>query len=141
MMLGWTGVSQCESHRRSRISGFGAGFRRKLRIPNQMIRRRQINARRRAPRLRSLGARAGERFVDAAMAVEERVGWPVADRMRAVFEVARWPFERATWTAERRVVWPLGERAAGRGVSGSSLAVSAALVATCAVAALAIVAG
>jgi len=106
-----------------------------------MIRRRQINARRRASRLRSLGARAGERFRDAAMAIEERVGWPLADRMRAVLEVARWPFERATWTAERRVVWPLGERAAGRGVSGSSLVVGAALIATCAVAAVAIVAG
>jgi len=106
-----------------------------------MIRRRQINARRRAPRLRSLGARGGERLLDAAMAIEERVGWPIADGARAVLEVARWPFERATWAAERRVVWPLGERAAGRGVSGSSLAVGAALVATCAVAAVAIVAG
>jgi len=75
------------------------------------------------------------------MAIEERVGWPVADGARAVLEVARWPFERATWTAERRVVWPLGERAAGRGISGSSFAVGAALTATCAVAAVAIVAG
>ena len=58
-----------------------------------------------------------------------------------MLEVVRWPFERATWTAERRVVWPLGERAAGRGISGSSLAVGAALAATCAVAAVAIVAG
>lgn len=106
-----------------------------------MIRRRQINARRRAPRLRSLLTRASERLRDVAMAVEERVGWPLADRARAVFEVARWPFERATWATERRVVWPLGERAAGRGPSGSSLAVGAGLLATCAVAAVAIVAG
>jgi hypothetical protein len=106
-----------------------------------MIGRRQINARRRAPRLRSLGARFGERLGDVAMAVEERVGWPLADGARAVLEVVRWPLERAKWTAERRVVWPLGERAAGRGISGSSLAVGAALVATCGVAAVAIVAG
>ncbi|HEX7246290.1 MAG TPA: hypothetical protein VF245_12080 [Solirubrobacterales bacterium] len=106
-----------------------------------MIRRRQINARRKAPRLRSLGARVGERFRDVAMAVEERVGWPLADRLRAAGEVARWPFERATWTTERRVVWPLGERAARHGLSGSSLAVGAALLATCAVAAVAIVVG
>jgi hypothetical protein len=106
-----------------------------------MIRRRQINARRRAPRLRSLLTRAGERIRDVAMTVEERVGWPLADRARAAFEVAGWPFERAKWTTERRVVWPLGERAARHGVSGSSLAVGAALLATCAVAAGAIVAG
>lgn len=106
-----------------------------------MIRRRKINARRRAPRLSSLLTRAGERLRDVAMAIEERVGWPLADRARAVFEVSRWPFERATWATERRVVWPLGERAAGRGPSGSSLAVGAGLLATCAVAAVAIVAG
>ena len=106
-----------------------------------MIRRRKINARRRAPRLRSLLTRAGERLRDVAMAIEERVGWPLADRVRAVFEVVRWPFERATWTTERRVVWPLGERAAGRGPSRSSLAVGAGLLATCAVAAVAIVVG
>jgi len=75
------------------------------------------------------------------MAIEERVGWPLADRARAVFEVARWPFERATWATERRVVWPLGERAAGHGPSRSSLAVGGGLLATCAVAAVAIVAG
>lgn len=106
-----------------------------------MIRRRQINARRRAPRLRSLGAGVGERVRDLAMAVEERVGWPLADRMRGGFEMARWPFERAQWMAERRVVWPLGELAAKRGVHGSSLAVGAALLATCAVAAGAIAIG
>jgi hypothetical protein len=104
-----------------------------------MIRRRQINAGRRAPRLRSLGARVGERIRDAAMTVEERVGWPLADRARAAFEVAGWPFERAKWTVEQRIVWPLGGRAARLGVSGSSLAVGAALLATCAVAAGAIV--
>lgn len=75
------------------------------------------------------------------MAIEERIGWPLADRVRAGFEVARWPFERATWTTERRIVWPLGERAARHGLSGSSLAVGAGLLATCAVAAVAIVVG
>jgi len=106
-----------------------------------MIRRRQINARRRAPRLRSLLTGAGERLRDVAMAIEERVGWPIADRARAIFEVVRWPFERATWVTERWLVWPLGERAAGRGPSRSSLAVGAGLLAACAVAAVAIVAG
>ena len=106
-----------------------------------MIRRRKINARRRAPRLRALGAGIGERIRDVAMTVEERVGWPLADRARGVFEVVRWPFERATWTTERRVVWPLGERAARHGLSGPSLAVGAVLLATCALAAGAILAG
>jgi len=106
-----------------------------------MIRRRKINARRRAPRLRALGAGIGERTRDVAMTVEERVGWPIADRMRGAFEVVRWPFERAKWTTERRLVWPLGERAARHGLSGPSLAVGAALLATCALAAGAILAG
>jgi hypothetical protein len=44
-----------------------------------MIRRRQINAGRRAPRARALGAAFGARIRDAAMIVEERVVWPIAD--------------------------------------------------------------
>jgi hypothetical protein len=106
-----------------------------------MTRRPKINGRRGAPRLRSLGAGAGERVRDAAMAVEERVAWPVADLMRGAFEVVRWPFERVTWATERTVVWPLGERAARLGLPGPALAVGAVLLATCALALGAILAG
>ena len=106
-----------------------------------MIRRKQINARRRAPRLRSLGAGVGDRIRDRGMALEERVAWPLADLTQGLLDVLRWPFERAIWKTERKVIWPLGERASRRGVSGSSLAVGAALLATCALAAVAIVAG
>jgi hypothetical protein len=52
----------------------------------QMLRRRHIN---RDPRGRSV------RF------------------LLALADVARWPFERASWSIERRLVWPLRERAAG----------------------------
>jgi hypothetical protein len=51
-------------------------------------------------------------------------------------DIARWPFERATWSVERTVLWPLGERLAGWGMPGpragvaalGSLAVAAALL-------------
>lgn len=33
-------------------------------------------------------------------------------------DIARWPFERAAWAIERTVLWPLGERFAGRHVPG-----------------------
>src|SRR4029077_19165538 len=34
-------------------------------------------------------------------------------------DVVRWPFERATWSIERSLIWPLRERIAGWGLSGS----------------------
>jgi hypothetical protein len=89
--------------------------------------------------VRSLGAAVGARIRDAAMVVEERVAWPVADRARGAFEVVRWPFERAAWATEQRVVWPLGDRAAEHGLPGPALAAGAALLAVCAVAAGAVV--
>ncbi|HSS04344.1 MAG TPA: hypothetical protein VLK89_04030 [Solirubrobacterales bacterium] len=42
-----------------------------------------------------------------------------------VADVARWPFERFAWLAERRLVWPLRERAAGRGPSGRTVGATA----------------
>jgi hypothetical protein len=106
-----------------------------------MIRRRKINARRRAPRLRSLGIAAGERIQDALMTIEERVVWPAADFLRGVGDRAGWPFERAIWKTERTVVWPLGERAARRGLPAPALATGAALLAVAALATGAILAG
>ncbi len=83
-----------------------------------MIRRPQINAGRRVPRLRALGAAAGTRVRDTGGAIQERVAWPVSDFLRSLFDVLRWPFERVAWTVERAVVWPLGERTARWGVPG-----------------------
>lgn len=100
-----------------------------------MLRRRHINANRRALRLRSA--------LSAAPARLRRVGWVVEDgawrggvRVRSAAEAARWPFERAAWAAERRVVWPLRERLAGRSLPGNA-AGAAALAAAAVVALLA----
>jgi hypothetical protein len=86
---------------------------------------------------------------EAAFAVEEKVVWKGADRLRDVAadvkgraeplrkiaEVARWPFERTGWVLERFLVWPLQERAAGLApnVPRSSLAAAGAIVAGVAV--------
>jgi hypothetical protein len=78
-----------------------------------MIRRRQINAGRRVPRMRSLLARAADRARDAGLAVRERVVWNGGDRLRSASDVLRWPFERVVWAFERTLVWPLEERAGG----------------------------
>lgn len=40
-------------------------------------------------------------------------------------DLARWPFERGAWLLERRLIWPLRERVAGRGPSGSLLGATA----------------
>jgi hypothetical protein len=37
------------------------------------------------------------------------LAWDGADLLRAIFDVLRWPFERAFWALERRLVWPLRE--------------------------------
>ncbi|HEX5376885.1 MAG TPA: hypothetical protein VFW48_12105, partial [Solirubrobacterales bacterium] len=76
------------------------------------------------PRARALGAAVGGRASDAGGAIQERVAWPVSDFLRGLFDVARWPFERIVWTFERAVVWPLGERTAGRGVPGRAVVLS-----------------
>jgi hypothetical protein len=47
-------------------------------------------------------------------------------------DAVRWPFERAAWEIERRAIWPLRERAAGRGLPGrlgGAVALSAVAVA------------
>jgi hypothetical protein len=107
-----------------------------------MIRRRQINAARGGPRMRSLRTAAGSHIRSAVWAVEERIAWPVSDLLRGVFDVLRWPFERAAWIIERAVVWPLGERAAKWGTPRRTAAIgSVALLATGAIAFAAIRAG
>jgi len=63
--------------------------------------------------MRSRLAAASLLLRDAAGALEEHVLWRIADLLRAVAEVVRWPFERLAWLVERRLVWPLQERAAG----------------------------
>lgn len=83
------------------------------------------------PRLRSLGAAVGGRAGDAGGAIQERVAWPLADFLRSLLDVVRWPFERVAWAVERALVWPLGERTARWGVSGRAFALGGvALLAT-----------
>ncbi|HEX6984952.1 MAG TPA: hypothetical protein VF170_06225 [Planctomycetaceae bacterium] len=77
-----------------------------------MPKRRQINADPGAT-LRSRIDTATEPLRAAAWAVEERLLWKGADRLRPLLEAARWPFERIAWLVERHLVWPLQERAAG----------------------------
>jgi hypothetical protein len=37
------------------------------------------------------------------------LAWDGSDVLRAIFDVLKWPFERAFWALERRLVWPLRE--------------------------------
>jgi hypothetical protein len=74
--------------------------------------------------MRSLGAAVGGRASDAGGAIQERIAWPASDFLRGLFDVARWPFERAAWAVERAVVWPLGERAARWAVPGRATVLS-----------------
>jgi hypothetical protein len=96
-----------------------------------MIRRRQINAARRAARTRSLLARGAERARDAGLAIRELVVWNGGERLRSASDLLRWPFERVAWAVERTLVWPLGERVGGTGPSlrGGGAAAAALLAA------------
>lgn len=54
-----------------------------------------------------------------------------AGLLRSVFDVVRWPFERAAWAVERAVIWPIRERTANwntpvRAVAMGSVALLAA---------------
>lgn len=40
------------------------------------------------------------------------LAWNGADLLRSIFDVLKWPFERAFWALERHVVWPLREGSA-----------------------------
>jgi len=40
---------------------------------------------------------------------------PGASRLRGALDVVRWPFERGAWAVEEKLVWPLRERLAGWG--------------------------
>lgn len=75
-------------------------------------------------RMRALGAAVMGRASDAGGAIQERVAWPASDFLRGLFDVVRWPFERAAWAVERVVVWPLGERTARWGVPGRAALMS-----------------
>jgi hypothetical protein len=110
-----------------------------------MRRRRHINADPDKPTLRSTVAAATEPVREAAFVVEQKLVWKGGDRLRdvaedvrwkaeplrKVAEIARWPFERIAWALERFLIWPLQERAAGRGPSipRSSLAPAGAIFA------------
>jgi hypothetical protein len=96
-----------------------------------MLRRRQINAgpEGRGRRLQTLLADFGSRL---------------GDLVRPLADVVRWPFERFLWLVEERVLWPLRERAAGRGLPDlwrqPSRGTGAAALAASAVAAIVLVA-
>lgn len=75
-----------------------------------MIRRRQIDPGREAPRMRSIAAGLTARLRAVVWALQERVVWSTADLLRGFFDVIRWPFERVAWVVERAVIWPLRER-------------------------------
>lgn len=54
----------------------------------------------------------------------QNLAWLGADALRTVFDVARWPFERAAWAIERGVLWPLRARAARLGPPTWAVALS-----------------
>lgn len=92
-----------------------------------MRKRRQINADPDKPTLRSTVAAATEPVRGAAFAVEEKVVWKGADRLRKLGEAARWPFERIAWAFERLLIWPLQDRTAGWAPSPGAGGVAAVL--------------
>ncbi len=58
-----------------------------------------------------------------------------AGLLRSVFDVVRWPFERAAWAIERAVIWPIRERTANWNTPVRAVAIgSVALLAAGAVA-------
>ena len=71
-------------------------------------------------------------LADAAWAVEDRVVWGAADRLRTVADVIRRPFERIAWSAEHRVVWPIQEEAALWSAPVRAAALAAAILLACA---------
>lgn len=71
--------------------------------------------------MRSALAAASLPLRDAVEAVEEHLVWRLGDRLHGLAELVRWPFERLGWLVERRLVWPLQERAAGRGPAPRAL--------------------
>jgi hypothetical protein len=104
----------------------GSRFRRKLSTGfEQMSRRRQINADPGGHRLRRRLASASLPLRDVGGFLEERLLWPLVDFLRAVVDLVRWPLERIAWVLERRLVWPLGERAAGLGLPRPSAGAAA----------------
>lgn len=52
----------------------------------------------------------------------QTLAWDGRFLLRGLFDVLKWPFERAVWVLERVVIWPLGERASRAGVSLRTLA-------------------
>jgi hypothetical protein len=56
--------------------------------------------------------RGGSVLSHAAGALEERLLWSGGERLRAVGDAVRWPFERIGWAIERRLLWPLEQRTA-----------------------------
>jgi hypothetical protein len=75
-----------------------------LTLNQSMLGRRQINA------TADSHAPLRSSLADAAFAVEERLVWGGADVLRRVFEIVKWPFERAAWAIERGLIWPVEER-------------------------------
>lgn len=51
-------------------------------------------------------------LANAAWAVEDRVVWGVADLVRGLVDVVRWPFQRIAWAVEHWLVWPIQEETA-----------------------------
>jgi hypothetical protein len=109
-----------------------------------MLKPRQINADPDRPTLRSTVAAATEPVREAAFAVEKKVVWPGAERLRRVGEVVRWPLERAVWPVER-ILWPLRERTAGLApttrLPGGTITAAGAILAGVALLAVVFVAG
>jgi hypothetical protein len=61
--------------------------------------------------------------------------WDGTYLLRGIFDLVKWPLERAAWAVERRVIWPLAERTGGwatpvRGVAIGSCALLAAAALT-----------
>lgn len=52
----------------------------------------------------------------------QTLAWDGGYLLRGLFDLLKWPFERAYWAFERGVVWPLGKRASAHGLSARPLA-------------------
>lgn len=78
-------------------------------------RRRHINADPDGSRLRAGLLATASALREVAGILEERVLWPVADRLGPALDALRWQLERVAWAVERRLIWPLRERGASWG--------------------------
>src|SRR5215204_3902461 len=78
-----------------------------------MPKRRHINAGPKASRLRTALAVPARLLRGGLWTFQDRVVWPLVDRLHPVADAMRWALQRIVWAAEQKLIWPARERIAG----------------------------